>query len=600
MVTAMNAKILTWSDIAKCDGKRVAIDVETTGLEWYKHKLIGVGLWCPDADIYGYIPTLDDASRKIVKQAISALSAGTTIIAHNAKFDLHFLDADPQPWIIVDPMVAGHLLNSKQKKSLVDMEMAYLGTSTKRDIIQSQPTRLRNKIWDWSTEQVAEYCINDVRIEYALAELLIPMLRAEGLLDLFIKDMQYLKLIWRIERKGVYVDVSFVISAKNALLSQAKELEGQLYDAVGYEFNWHSSQQLSKALYEDLSIPRPVNPFKISRFNRDGGKYNSTLTSRFILMEKAHHPLGELVTALRETTKLANYLDDWLERLDESDNIHTNYNLTGTRTGRLSSGQPNLQNVPAQTRNYVTQAVFSGDGTRTDEYNLRNAIISRPGYTFVSVDYKQMEMRMFGKLSGDPFMLESLNAGRDIHADIAEQVWGVRDTLHREWAKTISFGLIYGMSTGSLQFKLDLTPEKARQITDDYWNTFPRIKPWLYGMTDECRKNGYVTYWSGRRWHEDKDEEYFKAANALIQGGCADLLSIAALRVDDWLRQTGYGHIVMLVHDEIIAEVLDEHVDEVVRNMRKIMEVPDLLGITWLTDAKTGKSYGALQQWQET
>lgn len=313
-------------------------------------------------------------------------------------------------------------------------------------------------------------------------------------------------------------------------------------------------------------------------------------------MEKADHPLGELVGSLRESHKLGQTLESWIQLSDANRVIHTNFKLTGTRTGRLSSAEPNIQNVPSQVRTRFTQGTYTGGVTRTEEYNLRSAFTARPGNVFVAVDYKQMEMRMFGILSGDPIMLKSLAAGRDIHADVATAVWGTSDPVHREWAKTIGFGLIYAMTAGALQMRLNMSASEAKNVTEQYWHTFPRIRPFLFEAKSSCEKFGFVRYWSGRLWREESDEHHYKAANALIQGGCADVLSIAALRVDEWFREVGYGHIVSLVHDEIISEVPEDKATETALNVKRLMAVPDLFNIPWFTDAKIGTTYGNLEK----
>jgi DNA polymerase-1 len=412
-------------------------------------------------------------------------------------------------------------------------------------------------------------------------------------------------VLYDIEEYGFLVDVAMLNEDKEFLLQRNHELEEVLFDAIGYRFNWRSNPQLSKALYEDIGHPRPVNPFvvdgkDISR-NPQAGKYNKYLTSTFILTEKAHHPLGELVASIRETAKLVSTIDGLMKLIDPANVVHTNFNLTGTRTGRLASGKPNLQNVASEIRGRVINQMFSGDTTlaiRSGAFNLRKSFTARPGKILVSVDYKQMEMRMFGILSGDPFMLKSLSQGRDIHADIAEACWGIRDETHREWAKSISFGLIYGMTMGSLRFRLDLTFEMAKKITDDYWRTFPRIKPWLKQVQVDCKEAGYLRYWSGRMWREEDDMLLYKGANALIQGGCADLMSIAAIRVHRWLKEQGedFGHIVNLVHDEIIFEVAEEDVLWAAQEVAKIMLVEDLLGIPFLNDIKIGYNYGEMEK----
>lgn len=594
-------------DILLCSGKVVAIDTETTGLDWWRDKLLGVGIHCPTAGVSGYIHTVyPDVKRKVL-ECIHSLGKDTYVIMHNAKFDCHFLNVVPDElgWNIIDTTVLVHLLDSRTKKSLGYVESLYLGTKSKREFTEN--IAKGKKIWQMSPSIVAKYCHNDTIVTHQLAEILIPKVVSMGLWTLFQKDMKYLSTLHRIETIGVQYDRKFSENAFDLLQNHMLSLEEKLYDSVGYKFNWRSPQQLSKAIYTDMGIPKPKNPFADadgvdrSRF-ADSGKYKSTCTSTFILTEKVHHPLGDLVSSLREALKLMNYVKKWGELADDDDVLHTNFNITGTRTGRLSSSKPNLQNVPSEVRGRFTQSVFSGSIMRTDEYNLRKAIVARPGKIFLSIDYKQMEIRMFGLISQDPFMLKSLASGSDIHLDIAKEVWGdcgyATNMIHREWSKTISFGLIYGMTVGSLMYKLNMDIKRAKEVTNQYWHTFPRIQPWLKEVVDECKQNGFVKYWSGRIWREDNVIDMYKGANAVIQGGCADLISIAAIRVDEWCRKQGRNdyHIISIVHDELILEVPEEDVDRCSDEVGALMRVPDLLDIPFVTEPKTGKDYGSLSK----
>lgn len=600
----MSDYIITLDELMQCNGRTVALDSETTGLLWHQDKLIGVGVYCKEIDLIGYVPTLEDEDRVRMKEALSSLSSSTTIIMHNAKFDLHFMGMNPRVggWNLMDTSVMVHLLDSRNKKAMKDAERNFLGTNSKRNHVEAAPAR--TKIWNWPLHILSAYCANDCLVTYQLAETLFPRLQEEGLEKLFWKDMRYLKILWSIERYGLLLDEPFIHSSASKLHTRMENLEQELYDRCGRTFNWRSPQQLSKAIYEGLGIPKPKNPFADadgvdrSRF-ADGGKYKSTCTSTFILTEKEpRHPLGELISSLRECLKLERHLEKYLELSDENKVIHTNFNLTGTRTGRLSSSKPNLQNVAAAARGRFTQSVYTGSVKRTDEFNVRRSIIARPGFVFVGVDYKQMEMRMFGILSGDPFMLKALISGKDVHMEIALKVWGdcgeEMNRVHREWSKTITFGLIYGMTLGSLQYKLNMTKMEAAKITDQYWGEFPRIKPWMNEIIDSCRMQGFVRYWSGRIWREENPLDSYKGCNALIQGGCADLLSIAVIRVDEWLRKQSDHHIVNLVHDEIIAEIPEYDALRSAREISTRMEVEDLFKVPFSTDVKIGRSYGEM------
>ena len=402
------------------------------------------------------------------------------------------------------------------------------------------------------------------------------------------------------ETRGMKVDLDFIDWAVDKHGRNETELERILWDSCGTEFNWRSPQQLSRAIYDGLGISKPKNPFADadgidrSRF-ADSGLYKSTCTSTFLLVEKTHHPLGTLIGALRETQKLRRTLEKYRELAGPDGYVHQSYNQTGTRTGRLSCSRPNMQNVPSQVRGRFTQSVYSGSTLRTEEYNLRNTFIAEPGYEFLSIDYKQMEMRMFGLLAKDPYMLAALAAGADIHAEIAKKVWGIVDKTHREWSKTIGFGLIYGMTLGSLMHKLNQTHAQAAVIRDQYLREFPRIMPWMNEVIEACMAHGYVRYWSGRIWREDVQRDMYKGANALIQGGCADILSIAALRSDEWCQANpAYDtHIVNFVHDELKFHTPVGTKYEVAAGLAPCMEVPDIFNLPFMTDSKSGPSYGS-------
>ena len=604
METHINIPLEQFRDLlTRCSGKKVAIDTETTGLLYFRDRLTTVGFYCPEAGIEGTIDLQpQEEVRAIVRES---LAPGTIVIMHNAKFDLGFLDADPNivNWRIVDTTVLVHLYDSRLPKNLEASEKYFLGSNSKREAIDDstfpQPEvydengkkkRGKPKVWDWNSQKRQLYCVNDCRVTYQLAEKLYPMIRNMGMAKLFSMQMLYLRDLYTIEHFGIKLDVEFMHDCIAALKEDLILQEQQLYDAAGHEFNWHSNVQLSHVLYEELGHPRPVSPFgKNSKFaNR--GQYNKTATSSFILLEKAKHPLGELISSMRETSKFIKTLEQWESLKDENDVLHANFNLTGTRTGRLSCSQPNLQNIP----NIVRNIFVKREAIRTDEYGVRKAFIARSGYTHLSIDYRQMEVRFFGWLSQDPNMLNALAGGGDLHALIADKVWGISDRSHRQFAKAVTFGLVYGASSGSLSFRLDLSRERAQEITDDYRRTFPRIMPWMDEIRQECELNGYVRYWSGRIWKEDNPEDFYKGVNAAIQGGMADMLAVAEMRVMRWLKENPVGRIVNIIHDEFLMEIESDKVEFAADNLAKIMEVEDLFHMPFPTDCKSGPSYGSL------
>lgn len=647
---------LSLEDIRSCRGHRVVVDTETTGLEWWKRgtmDIIGVGIHCPDAGVTGYFPTCtyheveygkpttkkmwlgkmdyskSARGRKVMesvetpkmrltaipepylarraKEAVAFLAqdSKTLLVGHNLKFDASFLEMNlyELPCKVLDTAVMVHLYDSRLQKALDKVELYFLGTTSKREHVELAKGESKLMPWNWSLEHLAHYCVNDCIVTFQLAEILMPELRNYKLDKLLIHQMRYMRTLQKMEHRGLMLDYDFVYKALDVLKGNLAALEKDLYETVGREFNWRSGPQLSKVLYQDMGIPMPENPFA----DADGidrsrmahvNKYNKTRTSSFILMEKVDHPLGGLVLEMRECDKLIKYLIGYMELADSDRIMHGSFNPTGTRTGRLSSSRPNLQNIPSAHRARQDIGVFSGGGIRQGEYNLRQAIIAKPEHTLVSIDHRQQEMRMFGILAKEPVMMESLRKREDIHMRVALAVWGdcgeEENDLHREWSKAIGFGLIYGMTTGSLQYKLNKTPEEAQKIAQDYWNTFPRIQPWLNEVIHECQRNGFIRYWSGRIWREDDALKAYKGANAQIQGGAADLMSVAVIRADEVLTYQGWGGVVSIVHDEAIFEIYTKHLEVAVPVIAKIMEVEDLFNLPFPTDVKIGHSYGTL------
>ena len=505
-------------DLLQLKGKKFALDVETTGLDFWTDGLIGICVHCPELGISDYIFTCDyrnlttftgrskkvwtgeytyadtgktkptkvwtgemigkqkvyetriqpvlkkekvyeqiQASKteltaipnRMLQQEAQAIleevasDPNTCMIMHNSRFDCHFLGLDlaTLPCMLLDTSIMVHLYDSRLRKSLDFAERKFLGSDSKRSHIHSVPKGLAKKHRCWPQEVIAEYGRNDAVVTYQLAEVLVPKLRKLKLMDLLMFSMQYSKTLWQIERKGMELNKDFCNQAIEAFSANLSLMEQELYDTVGYEFNWRSNPQLSKALYEDLGHPKPINPFADadgvdrSRFAFKG-KYNKYCTSAFLLMEKANHPLGGLILDLREAVKLRKTVQGYLELVDKDGFLHTNFNQTGTRTGRLSSSRPNVQNIASEHRVRETQSAYSGGGIRQNEYNLRQAFRSRPGYSFVSIDHAQQEQRLFAILANEPVMLEALRNRLDIHLMIAIAVWGdcgpERNKLHRE------------------------------------------------------------------------------------------------------------------------------------------------------------------------
>ena len=598
-----------YNELHQCDGKVAAFDTETTGLDVSSGKsvMIGLSAYCPQAGVEKYYICDDDRERRDLQKVFRELTPAWSIF-HNVKFDCHALNIRPahvggRDGKILDTSTMIHALDGRYPKSLEKAEEIFLGKTEKKYHVEAQ----RNKmVWTWPREAQAPYAVNDTISTYQLAKVLQPKLDQLIVWDLVMDEMRYADVLWRTERHGLPLDFDFLEVAEHSLMDRLTHLESELYAAVGQEFNWRSHKQLAEALYDIYGWPRPKNPHA----DVDGvdhslfaskGVYNSTLTSTFLLMEKAKHPLGELVSNIREAHKLVGNIKKWIE-LSEDGIIHFGFNANGTRTGRLSSSRPNGQNLPSDVRGRFTQSEYSGSMERSEEFNLRTAFCARPGYSLMGTDYSQMELRFLGILSDEPTMLESLNAGRDIHADVAETIWGIRDKVHREWAKTISFSLVYGASAGSLAHRLGISYKEAKKIFWDYNNTFPAVGRFMDDTINHCKQFGFLRMWHGRLWFEEDPMKWYKGANALIQGGCSGILREAAFRTMDWLESEHLEndiHIVNYIHDELMLEVPTEMVPYAARKMHDIMWMEDLFNAPWYNSSKVGPSYGELRKWDD-
>lgn len=655
----VKSRLLTAEDIAACAGHVLAIDTETNGLHWWRNNLIGIGIECPGAGIRGYAHTctfeevpfgspkvhkewlgkMDYSKSKrgkrvfeevtyqpMIREAIPSESrikhyleavqhlvhdSKTVLIGHNLKFDLHFLKIPS--WHVgcqvYDTSVMVHLYDSRLLKALGAAEKEFLGRQSKRYHVSLAEKRFKSQPWRWDPKVLEDYCVNDCVVTYQLAETLSPLLKERGLTRLLNLQMKSLRVLQKMEWRGITVATIFCHEAIEEFKKNQAVLEKQLFDTVGYEFNWRSNTQLSKAIYEDLGIEKPVNPFEASsddRFDiqhfRAAKLYTESATSSPLLI-KENHPLKDLLLSLRETSKLMEYAQKYIELRDNKGILHASFNQARTLTGRLSSSEPNLQNMPSNKRKVDVESVLEGasGATRTGGYNLRQALVCRHGYRLVSIDHKQQEMRLLAILSQEPVMLEAMRNREDIHLRVAIRVWGdhgpERNKIHRDWSKAISFGLIYGLSQDSLQeyFTKVGVEADAGEVKEQYFAAFPGLQPWFQSVIRSVKEYGYVQYWSERYWYADNPGEGYKGINALIQGGCADFMTVVAVRCNQVLEKQGWGYLLSIIHDEVLFEIEEDKLDEALPVLARVMEGEDVFGIPFATDVEVGDSYGTLE-----
>lgn len=660
--------LLLREDILACKGKPVAIDTETTGLHWYSDEIIGIGIHCPQANVSGYVHlchyetinwgkprhkkewlgamdySKSKRGRKVMEEttfydtAVQAVPSPvkinhflpavwelvsdpeTTLIGHNLKFDAHFLSVKlwEAPCRIIDTALLTHLVDCRMKKSLASAENKFLSTDSKRAHVSEADSRFNKMPWMWGEKVLEDYCTNDCVVTYQLAEVLMPKIREMDLAKFLSIQLRYIRLLQKIEWRGFRVQERFCRDAIAEFDRNISNLERDLFDGVGYEFDYRSSNKLSNAIYESLGIEKPENPFVddwgIPKKTPAAKIYTKTATGTPLLV-KHDHPLKTTIIDLRETIKLKEYAEKYLILRDKEGFIHASFNPTGAITGRLSCGDPNLQQLAAKYRKYNLESAYTGGSERVGGYNLRQALCARPGHRIVSIDHKQQEARLLAILSQEPTLLQFMAERRDIHMAIALQVWGdqgpAENKKHREWSKATFFGISYGFSDQSLQehfIKHEIEAD-AIEVKQKLFETFPKLKPWFNRVMKEIEEDGAIRYWSGRYWFATKfwnsdkgrwDTDSYKGINAIVQGGAGDFLAVVLTRADQVLSATGWGYLISIIHDEALFEIEEQYVHIAAPVLARVMEGEDIFGAPFLTDIEVGDSYGSLEPFQTT
>ncbi|MGD0052051.1 MAG: DNA polymerase I [Vulcanimicrobiaceae bacterium] len=406
-------------------------------------------------------------------------------------------------------------------------------------------------------------------------------LERRGQLELYAEvELPLASVLAALERAGVALDQAALRELAVQVDADVERLRGEIYALAGEEFNLGSPQQLGRILFDKLNLP--------------AGKRNKTgwSTDDAELQRLRGFPIAQLLQEYREVSKLKNtYIDVFPELVDAHGRLHTVFRQTATATGRLSSINPNLQNIPVR-----------GELGR----QIRKAFVAPPGRVLLAADYSQIELRLMAHLSGDPAMREAFHAGQDIHDFTARQIFDVGpfaevDGNQRRMAKSVNFGLLYGMSDFGLAQRLEIERGEAKTITQAYFARFPSVRAYIERSLDEARERGYVeTILGRRRYMPDLRAKHFalraaaerEATNAPLQGSAADLMKLAMVKVDHRLRAEGLDAIMLLqIHDELIFEVARADVDAVARIVKYEMEHALELSVPVEATLKTGANW---------
>ena len=574
----------------------ISFDTETTSTEEMRADVVGISLAIKEGEGY-YIPVAHKAGNNLpLEKVISALTAPLTNpkigkIAHNAKYDYivlakHGLKVTP---LTFDTMLAEFILDpSSHNLGLKNLAFVKLGEEMTHieDLIGKGKKQI--SMADVAIESVAPYAIADAEIPLRLMALQIDELkRVNGTKLLEEIDLPLTPVLADMEMTGIPLDLPFFEETSKRLEKRMAEIEKQVFEAVGKPFNINSTQQLSDVLFNRLGLEPP------DKGNKTASGHFSTSAGVLDLL-RGKHPVVDLVLEHRELSKLkSTYVDALQAALNPATGrVHTSYSQIGAVTGRLSSSNPNLQNIPIRTE----------EGRR-----LRNGFVAGKGNVLLSIDYSQIELRIVAHMAQDEGMLAAFRADEDIHATTAAAIYGVKPEAvtknMRRHAKAINFGLIYGMSVFGLTRYTELTLAEAETFVKAYFQKFPGIKKYLDGIRKLAAQQGYVETLLGRRRYfpalqskanvQLKNREEREAINAPIQGTAADIMKIAMLKIPPALKAAGLkGRMLLQVHDELVLECPKKEVKETARVVQETMTNAYLLDIPLSTDARYGTNWG--------
>ena len=564
----------------------VAFDTETTSTTSRLAKIVGFS-FCFEKNKAYYVPINhfylgvgDQIDFEDAKKAIDLLFKEYKVVGQNLKFDLNIIYNNfgfEKIDVFADTMIQAWLLDPAQSVGLDNLAKKYFDYKMVKfkDVVK--------KGEDFSSvdiDEATKYAAEDAWMTLKLYNLF------EQKLDDVLKDeakrveFPFVNTLLYMENNGIKIDREFLQKLLEKANETIEELTKYIYELAGCEFNINSTKQLGEVLFEKLGLKKGKKTK--TGYSTDEKVLNSL---------KEEHPIIENILEYRESYKLrSTYIEPLLKlsSYDKNSRIYTSFLQTGTATGRLSSKNPNLQNIP----------VRSELGRE-----IRYAFVAKGGYKLVSLDYSQIELRLLAHFSKDPALVEAFREDKDIHLETAIKLFGKSEAKEkRSVAKSINFGLLYGMGSRKLADTLGITPKEAKGYIQSYFNSFPTVKEYLESIVEFSKKNGYVQTLLKRRrlFDYDSANAFLKASyeresvNTVFQGSAADLMKLAMNKL---YKKLSSSHNLMLlqIHDELIFEVKESETDEFCKNTKELMESVYKLNIPLKCSVSVGKTWGELK-----
>ena len=567
----------------------ICFDTETTSTEAMLADLVGLSFSAAEGEaVYIPIPADRDEAQRIVDMVKPIYENPSTLkVGQNMKYDIMVLAAYGVKvgGKMFDTMIAHYILHPEMRHGMDYLAEVYLNYQTIHieELIGAKGKNQRS-MRDVAPDIVCDYAAEDADITLKLMSKLDAELKTEGLTTLFeTVEMPLVPVLAQMEMNGARIDTQSLAETSKEFTRRMSEIEKEIYEAAGVEFNISSPRQVGEVLFDRLQIMSKAKKTK-------SGQY---VTSEEVLQSlKGKHPVVELILDYRGYKKLLSTYIDSLPTLinQRTGHIHTSFNQAVTATGRLSSSNPNLQNIPIRDEN---------------GREVRKAFIPDEGCLFFSADYSQIELRIMAHLSGDHNMIEAFNTGHDIHAATAAKIFKKPieeiTTDERRKAKTANFGIIYGITTFGLAERMQVSRSEAKELIDEYFATYPDVKAYMEKSVDMARQKGYTETLFGRRCHLPDINSHNavvrgyaerNAINAPIQGTAADIIKVAMVRIQKRMNSEGLkSKMILQVHDELNFSVVPDEREQLQQLVIDEMQGAFKMSVPLIADCGWGSNW---------
>ena len=561
----------------------VAFDTETTGLNSLEAKIVGFS-FCYEKNCAYYIPINhfylgvgEQVSLESAKKIIQKLNQ-FNLIAHNFKYDYQIIkkNFNINLNIFADTMLQAWIFDPSSLLSLDNLAKNYFDYEM---IKYKEIAKNKKDFSEVDLESAAKYGAEDALICRKLYFNFLNLLDKK-ILNLLDKiEYPFIKTLSYMEENGIKVDVNYLNGLKKQFELTLKKLTNDIYILADEQFNINSTKQLGVILFEKLKL-KPIKKTKT------GYSTNEDVLKKLI----QEHPIIEKLLEFRELSKLqSTYIEPILKLAKTNDRIHTSFLQTGTSTGRLSSKNPNLQNIPVR---------------KNEGKKIREAFIARDEFKLVSIDYSQIELRLLAHFSKDEKLLKAFKNDEDIHLKTAYELFKNDAKEKRNIAKSINFGLIYGMGARKLAETLNLKSNEAKNYIEHYFKAFPTIKTYLDSIKEFVRENGYVETLLSRVRKFDftnvnakVEANYLReATNTVFQGSAADIIKLAMLKIHDIFGNNDEVKLLLQIHDELIFEIKEDKVEQYSKELKDIMENIIELNVALKVNISVGDNWGELEK----